>query len=72
MKDAGTLGPNKERQESPHAHWIQVSPDNRFVFVSDLGLDAILSYRFDATKGTLTPNDPPRRPSSLPAPAPAM
>ncbi|MGB7727701.1 MAG: lactonase family protein [Candidatus Acidiferrum sp.] len=59
VKDAGTLGPNKERQESPHAHWIQVSPDNRFVFVSDLGLDAILSYRFDATKGTLTPNDPP-------------
>lgn len=59
VKDAGTLGPNKARQEAPHAHWIQVSPDNRFVFVSDLGLDAILSYRFDATKGTLTPNDPP-------------
>jgi 6-phosphogluconolactonase len=59
VKNAGTLGPNKERQEAPHAHWVQVSPDNRFVFVSDLGLDAILSYRFDAAKGTLTPNDPP-------------
>jgi 6-phosphogluconolactonase len=59
VKDAGTLGPNKERQEVPHAHWVQISPDNRFVFVSDLGLDAILSYRFDAAKGTLTPNDPP-------------
>jgi 6-phosphogluconolactonase len=59
VKNAGTLGPNKERQEAPHAHWVQVSPDNRFVFVSDLGLDAILSYRFDASKGTLTPNDPP-------------
>lgn len=59
VKNAGTLGPNKNRQEGPHAHWVQVSPDNRFVFVSDLGLDAILSYRFDATKGTLTPNDPP-------------
>jgi 6-phosphogluconolactonase len=59
VKDAGTLGPNKERQEAPHAHWVQVSPDNHFVFVSDLGLDAILSYRFDAAKGTLTPNDPP-------------
>ncbi|MGB7439207.1 MAG: lactonase family protein [Candidatus Acidiferrum sp.] len=59
VKDAGTLGPNKERQEGPHAHWVQVSPDNRFVFVSDLGLDAILSYHFDAAKGTLTPNDPP-------------
>jgi 6-phosphogluconolactonase len=59
VKDAGALGPNKERQEGPHAHWVQASPDNRFVFVSDLGLDAILSYRFDAAKGTLTPNDPP-------------
>jgi 6-phosphogluconolactonase len=52
-------GPNKERQGAPHAHWIEASPDNRFVFVSDLGLDEILSYRFDAGKGTLTPNDPP-------------
>ena len=59
VKDAGSLGPNKERQEGPHAHWIERSPDNRFVFVSDLGLDQILSYRFDAAKGTLTPNDPP-------------
>jgi 6-phosphogluconolactonase len=59
VKDSGALGPNKERQEAPHAHWVQVSPDNKFVFVSDLGLDAILSYRFDASKGTLTPNDPP-------------
>lgn len=59
VKNTGTNGPNKGRQEGPHAHWVQPSPDNRFVFVSDLGLDAILSYRFDAAKGTLTPNDPP-------------
>jgi 6-phosphogluconolactonase len=59
VKDAGATGPNKERQEGPHAHWVQPSPDNHFVFVSDLGLDAILSYRFDVAKGTLTSNDPP-------------
>jgi len=59
VKDAGPLGPNRERQEGPHAHWAQTSPDNRFVFVSDLGLDEVLSYRFDSAKGTLTPNDPP-------------
>ena len=59
VRDAGTVGPNKGRQEGPHAHWVQPSPDNRFVFVADLGLDEILSYRFDAAKGTLTPNDPP-------------
>jgi 6-phosphogluconolactonase len=58
VKDAGSLGSRKDRQEGPHAHWIGASPDNRFVFVADLGLDAILSYRFDATKGTLTLNDP--------------
>src|SRR6266849_3676738 len=58
VKDQGATGPNKERQEAPHAHWIEVSSDNRFAFVADLGLDAILSYRFDASKGSLTPNKP--------------
>jgi len=59
VKDRGTLGPNKERQEGPHAHWVQPAPDNRFVLVSDLGLDEILVFRFDDDKGTLTSNDPP-------------
>jgi 6-phosphogluconolactonase len=52
-------GPDKKRQEGPHAHWIEASPDNKFVLVADLGLDEIVSYRFDAAKGTLAPNDPP-------------
>ena len=52
-------GPNHERQEAPHAHWIEVTPDNRFALVSDLGLDELLAYRFDAAKGSLAPNDPP-------------
>src|SRR3981189_695600 len=30
VQDSGTLGPNKERQEGPHAHWIETSADNRF------------------------------------------
>lgn len=50
---------NKSRQSEPHAHSINVSPDNRFAFAADLGLDKILVYRLDAEKGTLTPNDPP-------------
>jgi 6-phosphogluconolactonase len=50
---------NKERQEGPHAHWIETSADNRFAFVVDLGLDQVKVYKFDAAKGTLTPNDPP-------------
>jgi 6-phosphogluconolactonase len=52
-------GPNAERQEGPHAHSIDLSPDNRFALVDDLGLDELLVYRFDAAKGSLTPNDPP-------------
>lgn len=55
VHDEGKLGPNKERQEAPHAHWVEPSPDNRFLLVADLGLDAILIYGFDADKGALTP-----------------
>jgi 6-phosphogluconolactonase len=58
VKDQGATGPNKERQEAPHAHWIETSPDNRFVLVADLGLDEVLVYKFDPTSGTLTPNEP--------------
>jgi len=52
-------GTNPERQEGPHAHSIDLSPDNRFAFVDDLGLDELLVYKFDNAKGSLTPNDPP-------------
>lgn len=49
-------GPNKERQGGPHAHWIGTSPDNRFALAVDLGLDQVIIYGFDATKGTFTPD----------------
>jgi 6-phosphogluconolactonase len=44
---------NKQRQKGPHAHSINLSPDNRFVFAADLGLDKMLVYRLDTTKGKL-------------------
>jgi 6-phosphogluconolactonase len=47
------------RQEAPHAHSINLDRANRFAFVADLGLDKVMIYRYDADKGTLTPNDPP-------------
>jgi 6-phosphogluconolactonase len=50
---------NKERQAGPHAHSVNISPDNKFLLVTDLGLDKVLVYRFDVAKGTLTPNNPP-------------
>jgi len=52
-------GTNPQRQEGPHAHSIDLSPDNRFAIVDDLGLDETLVYKFDSVKGSLTPNDPP-------------
>jgi 6-phosphogluconolactonase len=52
-------GPNSERQEGPHPHSIVLTRDNRFAIVSDLGLDELFVYRFESTKGTLIPNNPP-------------
>ena len=52
-------GPDKSRQEGPHAHSINLDPAGRFAFAADLGLDKLLVYSFDPAKGTLTPNDPP-------------
>jgi 6-phosphogluconolactonase len=49
---------NPERQAGPHPHSIQVTPGNRSVLVTDLGLDELLVYRFDANKGSLTPDEP--------------
>ena len=54
VHDEGSLGPNKERQEGPHAHWIEASAGNRYAYVSDLGLDKVLIYKFDAASGKLT------------------
>lgn len=51
-------GPNAERQEGPHAHAVVLSPDNRFLFVPDLGADQIKIYRVDTAKATFTPNNP--------------
>jgi 6-phosphogluconolactonase len=52
-------GTNPKRQEAPHAHSIDLSPDNRFAIVDDLGLDETLVYKFDSAKGSLTLNEPP-------------
>jgi len=51
-------GPNPDRQQGPHAHSIDLSADNHFALVDDLGLDELLIYRFDAANGSLTPSDP--------------
>ncbi len=58
IQDKGK-GANPSRQEGPHAHSLNPSPDNRFAIGADLGLDKLFVFRLDAAKGTLTTNDPP-------------
>ena len=41
------------RQDGAHPHQVAVAPDNRHVLVCDLGLDLVVSYRFDAKTGAL-------------------
>jgi 6-phosphogluconolactonase len=52
-------GPNRERQEAPHAHCAAPDPDGGLVLVADLGIDRVLVYRLDPRSGTLSPVDPP-------------
>lgn len=51
----GQLGPNTKRQDKPHPHSVTFSPDNRFVYVCDLGLDRIIHYKLNTAAATLTP-----------------
>jgi 6-phosphogluconolactonase len=46
-------GPNKSRQEGPHAHGVYFDRANRHLFVPDLGLDQVLVYPFDAATSKL-------------------
>lgn len=47
------------RQEGPHAHSINMTPDGSRAVVADLGMDKVMIYRFDPVDGSLVPNDPP-------------
>ena len=49
---------NTNRQAGPHAHQVVVDAANRFLFVCDLGLDKVMSYRLNAAKAEFLPNKP--------------
>jgi 6-phosphogluconolactonase len=59
VQHLGHGSPSVPVQSSPHPHTILVSPDNRYVIVSDLGTDKVYIYHFDAKTGMLSPLDPP-------------
>src|SRR3990170_945589 len=48
-------GPSKDRQEKPHVHCTKISPDNKWLYVPDLGIDKVMIYAFDEATGKLTP-----------------
>lgn len=45
-------GVNKERQEKAHVHSTIFSPNYRYLFVGDLGLDKVMIYQYDPEKAT--------------------
>jgi 6-phosphogluconolactonase len=47
---------NRQRQSGPHTHSANLSPDGKFVLFADLGLDQIIAYPLDKTKGMDTAN----------------
>ena len=56
IEHSGGAGVVGNRQDAPHPHWTGFSPDNRFAFVPDLGLDKVMIYRMDAAQSKLTPH----------------
>ncbi|HEY1217058.1 MAG TPA: beta-propeller fold lactonase family protein, partial [Bryobacteraceae bacterium] len=68
-RESGKVGPNHATSappgsfaisghDRPHGHIIRSDPSGKFVFGSDLGLDEIKIWKFDAERGTLMPNTP--------------
>jgi 6-phosphogluconolactonase len=58
IKHQGGSGVVAGRQDASHAHWTGFSPDNRFAFVPDLGLDQVVVYQVDLASATLKPATP--------------
>lgn len=51
----GHHGPNSARQDASHPHSANVSPDNRFLIVNDLGNDDIVTFYIDDATAHLGP-----------------
>jgi 6-phosphogluconolactonase len=52
-------GPYKGRQEGPHTHSANPTPDGKWVLVNDLGIDRIFIYRLNPATSAMTPSDMP-------------
>jgi len=49
----------KEQQKGPHAHCIILDRKERHALVADLGIDKIMIYEYDGSRGKLTPKKQP-------------
>src|SRR5206468_4336779 len=58
MRHIGS-GKDPAFQSKAHPHSIDLSPDNKYAVVSDLGVDKLFIYKFDASTGALSPDQPP-------------
>jgi len=58
IQDKGK-GPDTSRQKGPHAHMAQLTPDEKYLFLVDLGTDKLNIFRYHSSKAQpLTPADP--------------
>lgn len=59
-------GPNVERQEQSHVHYLDATPDQKYAVAVDLGADLLVSYHYGdkglevAERTTMEPGDGPR------------
>jgi 6-phosphogluconolactonase len=58
LTQTGPLGPDRARQDNAHPHSVTISPDSRFAFVADLGIDRVFAYQLTAKDGSIAPHDP--------------
>lgn len=50
----GGSGVVEGRQKAPHPHWCGYSPDGKYAFIPDLGMDGIVIYAVDPDKPAIT------------------
>jgi len=58
FQHAGT-GCDPARQKAPHAHCFVISPNNKYAYAADLGIDQIVCYALTPATANLTPNTQP-------------
>lgn len=46
-------GVDEERQENPHVHYVNLTPDQRYLCAVDLGIDKVVFYKFNQNTGEL-------------------